>query len=400
MKLQIVIPALNEEDSIESIINRCLQAKPHIISTSPVTDIAITVVSDGSTDKTVEIARRYSDKIKLIVFEKNRGYGAAIKEGWRQSDAELLGFLDADGTCEPNFFADLCNLLTKKNADVVLGSRLNKNSKMPLIRRIGNILYSTLLSFVSFEKIKDTASGMRVVRRSSLPKLMPLPDGLHFTPAMSARAILSHDLKICEQDMTYHEREGQSKLKVFRDGVRFLNIILKMIFLYQPYKVLQLLAVLFLLFAGALMAYPILYYFENHKVLEWMVYRFIVAELAGITGMLLVSASYVAHRIVGISLFKGERKAGFGLLNCVFQPKPALCLSLLSVATATALVWKSVIERLTTGVTYEHWSRFVAASFFYTIAAVIMITVGIDYVLGLINERLRYLEERQRDGES
>ena len=79
MKLLIAIPALNEEASIKQIIVRCLEARPEIIETSPVTDVDITVVSDGSTDRTVELASRYRDHVKLIVFPKNRGYGAAIK---------------------------------------------------------------------------------------------------------------------------------------------------------------------------------------------------------------------------------------------------------------------------------------------------------------------------------
>jgi len=54
------------------------------------------VVSDGSTDRTVERARAFPES-NLIVFEKNRGYGAAIKEAWRRSDADLVSFLDADG---------------------------------------------------------------------------------------------------------------------------------------------------------------------------------------------------------------------------------------------------------------------------------------------------------------
>src|SRR5215831_6044645 len=105
MKLLIAIPALNEEGSIQQIIERCLDARQEIIETSPVTQVDITVVSDGSTDRTVELASRFSDRITLIVFPKNRGYGAAIKEAWTQSNADLLGFLDADGTCEPRFFS-------------------------------------------------------------------------------------------------------------------------------------------------------------------------------------------------------------------------------------------------------------------------------------------------------
>ena len=137
MKLLIAIPALNEEESIESIIERTLQARESICANSPITEVAITVVSDGSTDRTVERASRYTDSIHLIIFPQNKGYGAAIKEAWRQSDADLLGFLDADGTCEPKFFATLCKTAVAEGADVVLGCRLNANSQMPLIRRVG-----------------------------------------------------------------------------------------------------------------------------------------------------------------------------------------------------------------------------------------------------------------------
>ena len=110
---------------------------------------------------TVKIASQHSDKAKLIVFEHNRGYGAAIKEGWNSSsNADLLAFLDADGTCDPNFFVTLCNSITEEGADIAIGSRLSKESKMPLVKRIGNTIFSILLSFVSSERIKDTASGI------------------------------------------------------------------------------------------------------------------------------------------------------------------------------------------------------------------------------------------------
>jgi glycosyltransferase involved in cell wall biosynthesis len=110
MKLLIAIPALNEEQSIRSTIQRCLEAEPAILQNSPVTSIEVTVVSDGSTDRTVERAREFGSLINLIEFTKNQGYGAAIMEAWSESPADLLGFLDADGTCDPNFFATLCRI--------------------------------------------------------------------------------------------------------------------------------------------------------------------------------------------------------------------------------------------------------------------------------------------------
>src|SRR5882724_6199595 len=121
MKLDIVIPALNEEDSIERIIQDCIKAADIIKNRSKVTDVGIIVVSDGSTDRTVSIAQKFVPQIQLVIFEKNRGYGAAIKEGWEKSDAELLGFIDADGTCNPLFFADLCNLIIEDGADIAVG---------------------------------------------------------------------------------------------------------------------------------------------------------------------------------------------------------------------------------------------------------------------------------------
>src|SRR4029077_13650911 len=107
---------------------------------------------------TLEIARGYDREIKVIGFEKNRGYGAAIQEAWRQSDADLLSFLDADGTCEPRFFATLCKELDATKADVVLGCRMNPQSKMPLLRRVGNTIFALLLGLLSSKRVKDTAS--------------------------------------------------------------------------------------------------------------------------------------------------------------------------------------------------------------------------------------------------
>ena len=96
---------------------------------------------------------------------------------------------------------------------------------MPFIRRLGNFIFANLLTFLSSNYVKDTASGMRVVRKSSLKKIYPLPDGLHFTPAMSARALLNAEIIIAEENMPYHEREGESKLSVTKDGIRFLKVI-------------------------------------------------------------------------------------------------------------------------------------------------------------------------------
>src|SRR5215208_1219857 len=80
--LTIVIPALNEEESIGSTIQRCLDARERICRVGGVSEIEIIVVSDGSTDRTAAIAQEFAardSRVQVIVFERNRGYGAAIK---------------------------------------------------------------------------------------------------------------------------------------------------------------------------------------------------------------------------------------------------------------------------------------------------------------------------------
>ena len=392
LKLLIAIPALNEEKSIESIITRSLAARDTIIANSPVTDVEITVVSDGSTDRTVEFASRYTDQIKLITFKKNRGYGAAIKEAWQQSDAALLGFLDADGTCDPGFFTPLCNTLHSEQADVVLGCRINPESEMPFVRRVGNIIFASILTLFSSKRVRDTASGMRVVRRSSLPKLMPLPDGLHFTPAMSARAILSDELKISEIRMSYHEREGESKLRVGKDGLRFLKVILDTTFLYRPSRPLGLLGGLCLTIACALMSMPTLYYAQHRAVLEWMIYRFIVSNLLGTSGCLLLCASYLSREIVNITL--SHRPSGASNKNLIakmFSSRLFLLVPLLLILAGGVLVVPSFLQLVRTGATFEHWSRFIVMSFCYEVALILSVTWIVNYAVGLLAKQLDYL---------
>ena len=393
MKLSVDIPALNEEESIASIIERSLAAEEYLVKNSAITSLEIIVVSDGSTDKTVEIAQTYASKIKLIIFEKNRGYGAAIKQGWSEASGELLAFIDADGTCEPKFFSNLCNLLNAKNADVVLGCRLNKESQMPLIRRIGNFIFAKLLTFLSSKYVKDTASGMRIVKKSSLKKLYPLPDGLHFTPAMSAKALLNEEITIAEEDMPYHEREGESKLHVAKDGIRFLIVILKTAFLYRP----QIIFNTFSFFTGIIslliMWMPIVHYMRNYTVEEWMIYRFIVAELFAITSLLFFSSSFLLQKTVWLSISSNiKNNVKKGLAVRFFSSNISTILSFASIIIGFSFIWASFTSRINTGMTNEHWSRYIAFSFFTLIGVIILLTKWGYWILTLIKERLIFIQ--------
>ena len=237
MHLALVIPALNEQEAIASTLRRALAARAKVIEQTAVDRMTIVFVNDGSTDRTQQIVdgSEFDDVVK-VRFEQNQGYGQAIKTGYRETDADLVGFMDADGTCDPDFCVKLVNRLLEKDADVVLATRLTPESEMPRIRRIGNIIFARLLGVVSGQHLTDAASGFRILRRSSLKLMTPLPDGLHYTPAMSAICLLDHRLGIEEVPMPYKERIGRSKLSVVMDGFRFLLTILFAACCYAPLK--------------------------------------------------------------------------------------------------------------------------------------------------------------------
>ncbi|MBI1899575.1 MAG: glycosyltransferase family 2 protein [Planctomycetia bacterium] len=393
MKLLIAIPALNEEQSIRSIIERCLAAKREITSGSPVREIDVTVVSDGSTDRTADIAREYLGRIHLIAFERNRGYGAAISEAWRQSDADLLGFLDADGTCDPRLFARLCRDLIERDADVVLGCRMHPQSKMPLLRRAGNLFFAWLLTLFSFRRVRDTASGMRVVRRSSLPKLLPLPEGMHFTPAMSARAMLSRDLVIVEAEMPYHERQGRSKLRPVKDGLRFLRVIVETALLYRPSRPLGLVACGLLLFTLAMMAYPTGYYLAHGTVLEWMIYRFLVGEMFCTIAVIIFCLSYLGTKAADIALADDPAANQYhGLGGWLFCRRWIWLVPVGLLICGSLPVLEPLANYLSTGRVTAHWSRFVGMRSLFSAAATIAVTKVVDHGLNLLAGRLAYLK--------
>jgi glycosyltransferase involved in cell wall biosynthesis len=199
--------------------------------------LEIIVVDDGSSDRTAEIAASY-ESVRVLRHPENRGYGAAIKTGFLNARGHFLAFLDADGTYPPESFAPLCRAALEQQADVAVGSRRSgAESHMPPMRRIGNFIWSNLVSVIGNHRVDDPASGMRVIRRSALSRLYPLPDGLNFTPVMSTRAV-HEGLNVVEVPIAYSERLGRSKLSIVHDGTRFLTTIVWTSLEYNPVRIL------------------------------------------------------------------------------------------------------------------------------------------------------------------
>lgn len=303
----VVIPAYNEEKGIEQIMRRVLTIKESLKEVG-VHELELLVVNDGSKDKTYEQALAVASDdscVRVISHPKNKGYGAALKTGFSNARGELIGFLDADGTYPPENFPELCERALN-GGELIIGSRMmGADSKMPLTRRIGNIFFAGLLSILGWQRITDSASGMRVFRREILNKLMPLPDGLNLTPVMSTRAV-HEGVKMVEVAIPYSERVGRSKLSVIRDGRIFLQSIVWTVLTYNPVRVFGIFGLI-----GVIWAF---------SVGAWL----LITRLSGVTelqpwGVELVFTG-VVNGIVGISLY--ALGATFNYLVSLFYKKP------------------------------------------------------------------------------
>ncbi|MGQ0641181.1 MAG: glycosyltransferase family 2 protein [Gemmatimonadaceae bacterium] len=386
--LSIVIPAYNEEDAIAAIIERTLAARESICAEAGLSAVDVIVVSDGSSDRTAEIAGRYAD-IRLIAYEKNRGYGAAIKTGFATATGDLLAFLDADGTCDPLFFGPLCRALDEHQSNIAIGARLGPESEMPGIRRLGNRLYAGLLKLSGAQSVTDSASGMRVMRRSALERLYPLPDGMHFTPAMSSIALFDPALSIVEVPMRYSERVGESKLSVVRDGVRFLQIITDTAFSYRPLRFFGAIAAALLVFAVAYGIEPLVHYIQQRRIEQWMFYRLSAVAVAITAAFNLVLVGLLAQQAV--SLIHEDFRNTSRLHHFVdrVMAQHLFAWGALALAIGIGINAPAIHSYLTTGRVYAHW--------IYILVGGLLVLLGVQSIsFGVLARTLGILTFRRR----
>jgi glycosyltransferase involved in cell wall biosynthesis len=309
--LSVVIPALNEEDAIQAVMSRVLAARP-ALQASGMDDLELIVVDDGSTDRTPELVAA-THGARLIRHEHNGGYGAALKTGFAAAQGEWVGFLDADGTYPPEYFPALCQAGVAQNADIVIGSRMaGADSEMPAVRRVGNFLFASLVSLVSAQRISDSASGMRIFKKTILERIYPLPDGLNLTPVMSTRA-LHEGLRMVEVPIPYSERQGRSKLSVVRDGMRFARSIVWTALTYNPVRQLGMIGLACIAAAALVAAWIVASRFQGVTTLStWGVFALFAGAVLAVVGVSLFILGAMFNYLVAIFYQRPIRQGLFG----------------------------------------------------------------------------------------
>lgn len=227
--LSFVFPCHNEERAIVSVLDSALKHKCIMEKDNSVC-VEIIVVNDGSTDNSQNLLDTYKDEIKMISFPKRRGYGAALKAAFLEATGDWMAFCDLDATCDPRDLSHLLDLaLQGDGVPVVCGLRLHKNSSMPYVRRIGNRLFAFVLWLLSFRYVPDPATGFRLFKKDRLGEsVFRFPDDLSFAFGFTVY-LIREKIPFRFLPISYHEREGQSKLHPIKDGLRFLKTLTNML---------------------------------------------------------------------------------------------------------------------------------------------------------------------------
>lgn len=215
--VSVIIPTMNEEGSIGSVIDDVRKA----LATR---SFEILVVDTDSKDRTREIAR---EKGAIVVDEPRRGYGRAYKTGFEKASGEFVVTLDADMTYPAEDIPELLETLERRQLDFITTNRFARMQKgaMSAKHRLGNRVLSITTRVLFRVKLKDSQSGMWVFRKAMLKDLEVESDGMAFSEEIKVEAFRKK--RAAEVPITYRVRIGEVKLSSWRDGIGNLKYLFK-----------------------------------------------------------------------------------------------------------------------------------------------------------------------------
>lgn len=224
--VSVIIPAYNEREGITATLRELRDACP---------DAEIIVIDDGSSDGTGDIARNVAG-VRVITHRRNLGYGAAIKTGLRAATRPCVAWYDADGQHRPEDLMRVAAPVARDEQDVIIGVR-GSDSARQRERVLGKWILAVVAEFISGERIPDLNSGLRCFRRDVLVRYLHLlPDGFSASTT-STLLMMKRGYRVGYVPIVVKQRLGSSTVKIFSDGMRTLQLIVRIIVLFEAFKV-------------------------------------------------------------------------------------------------------------------------------------------------------------------
>jgi glycosyltransferase involved in cell wall biosynthesis len=219
--VSVVMPAYNEQDTIEEIVGRVLAVPVRI---------ELIVVDDGSKDRTREILSALAARhgFKLIFQERNQGKGAAIRRGFAEVSGDIVLIQDADLEYSPEEYPELLELICDGRADVVYGSRfLGRHRVFLFTHYLGNRLLTLLTNVLYNTMLSDMETCYKVMRTEVLRSMTLKSDSFGIEPELTAK-IFKRGYRVYEVPITYDGRGYEQGKKItWRDGFTALWVLLK-----------------------------------------------------------------------------------------------------------------------------------------------------------------------------
>ena len=248
-KIEIIIPTLNEDRTLGDLIK-------DIQSSALQVDLSILVIDGGSTDRTMDICKR--ENVKYIL---QKGKGSAMREAVEQSDADIVVFIDGDGTYSASDLESMLEPLLSDQADMVVGSRiLEKREKgsISAFNTIGNNLFNRTINFAMKSAITDSLSGYRALYKKTFKDLVLFSDSFEIEVEMTVEA-LAKAYRVVEIPISYGLRKGsRTKLDPIGDGIKIGRTLLFILTNVNPLKFFGIISLAFFvagLYPGILVLY-------------------------------------------------------------------------------------------------------------------------------------------------
>ena len=305
ISLLVVIPCLNEEMTVERVV----RGVPSTLE--GIGKIDIVVVDDGSNDSTA--ARAGEAGATVISHLTTEGLGATFRESLALAVArgvDLMVHIDGDGQFDPADISLLVEPIVRGEADMVTASRFldrELEPEMPVLKRWGNRGMARIVQLLSGRRFRDVSCGFRALSREALLRLN-LFGGFTYTQESFLDLVFKR-LRIVEVPVRVRGTREFGKSRVASNllvyGLRSLQIMLRAFIAYRPFTLFLALALVFLIPAGALLAFLFVHYLRTGAFFPHIWAGFVGGSL-GFVGLVTLIMGFVSELLVRLRINQEE----------------------------------------------------------------------------------------------